>query len=165
MGAHLRRRQSSSSAAGERRLNRQVLDAIADGAPVSKTAFSTRTGLALDNVDRMFDRLAAFGAEFDDAGDLVGNILTQNTTPHRFKVSGRQLYAWCALDTLFLPGLLEQTAEVESTCPVTGVRIWLTVAPDRVENPHPADVTLSVVLPGKFDQKPPTPVSGPRTAT
>ena len=38
---------------------------------------------------------------------------------HRFEVAGRTLYTWCAWDSLFLPQILGQEAEVESTCPLT----------------------------------------------
>src|SRR5262245_22737561 len=32
-----------------------------------------------------------------------GRSLTLHPTPHRFTVNGRQLYTWCALDTLIFP--------------------------------------------------------------
>jgi alkylmercury lyase len=96
----------------------------------------------------VFGRLRETGLEFDGDGNLVGAALTLRPSPHRFRVAGRDLFAWCSLDTLFLPGLLEETAEVESACPVTGVPIRLRVTPDRVEAYSPATTVLSIVLPG-----------------
>jgi alkylmercury lyase len=58
--------------------------------------------------------------ELDDHGRIVALAgLSLTPTAHRFTVGGRQLYTWCAWDTLVLPGLLDQPAHVESTCPVT----------------------------------------------
>ena len=67
-------------------------------------------------------------------------------TPHRFEVAGRQLYTWCAWDTLFLPALLGQEARVESTCPVTATQVTLVVAPDGVRAAEPR--VAAGVVPG-----------------
>lgn len=45
--------------------------------------------------------------------------------PHRFVMNGRILQAWCALDTLFLPKLLAETAETD----------WLEKAPSMLRYP------------------------------
>lgn len=78
---------------------------------------------------------------------MVGAALTTRPTPHRFRVRGNDLYAWCALDAIFLPGLIDATAEVRSTCPETGQKIHLDVAPDRVESWLRGTGVLSVVIP------------------
>jgi alkylmercury lyase len=70
----------------------------------------------------------------DDRGRIVGfGGLALAETPHRLEIDGRQLYGWCALDALFLPGLIGASARVTSACPVTGEGIALTVAPNGVE--------------------------------
>jgi len=51
------------------------------------------------------------GMESGDSGNIVGAALTTRETPHKVRLSGRDLYAWCALDTLFIPGLLGEDAE------------------------------------------------------
>jgi alkylmercury lyase len=78
----------------------------------------------------------------------VGAALTLNPSPHRFRVNGNELYAWCALDTIFLPGLLGETAEVESPDPITGETIRLTIAPDGVRDYRPTNAVLSIAVPG-----------------
>jgi alkylmercury lyase len=55
------------------------------------------------------------------------------------------LYAWCALDTLFLPAYLGKPARVTSTCPATNTLISLTVTPDGVETCDPPQTVLSVI--------------------
>jgi alkylmercury lyase len=54
--------------------------------------------------------------ETDEQGRIVGSGLTLRPTPHRFALDGRQLYTWCALDTLIFPVVLGQGATVESPC-------------------------------------------------
>ena len=77
--------------------------------------------------------------------------LTTTKTPHALSLEGRTLYAWCALDTLFIPGLLDQVAEVESTCPTSGTRVRLIVTPEGVTSVDPTHAVLSVVLPAGDD--------------
>jgi len=84
----------------------------------------------------------------DELQRIVGYWgLTIVPTRHRMRVAGRELYAWCAWDTLFLPALLGVSAEVHSTCRATGAPVRLTVGPDALEAPVPADLAISFVLP------------------
>jgi len=122
-----------------------VLKHVALGQPVTAEQIADETGHPLDTIQDAFRQLRAQGCEFDVNGNLVGMILTQIPTPHRFRVDGHDLYAWCALDTLFLPALMEQTAEVESICPVTRQKITLTVAPEKIEACSSPEVVLSIV--------------------
>ncbi len=105
------------------------------------------TGRSAERIAALFRGLAAAGVEVDADGNVVGAALTVRPTPHSFRVKDRDLYAWCALDALFLPGLLDETAEVESTCPTSGEEIRLTVSPECVEACHPATAVLTVVIP------------------
>jgi len=98
-------------------------------------------------------------AEYDDDGNIVGIFgLSQKKHPHRFRLRGysmstatfhvhARLSTWCAWDSLFLPSLLKETAEVESTCPQTKDNIRLRISPERVEQYEPANAVLSLVLP------------------
>ena len=90
--------------------------------------------------------------ERDVAQQVVGfSGLTLRATPHAFTVDGRQLHTWCAWDTLFLPTLLQQTANIRSTCPVTGSPVELTVPPARVTRARPADLHVSFPPPARAD--------------
>jgi alkylmercury lyase len=75
--------------------------------------------------------------------------LSLRPTKHRLDVGGRRLYTWCAWDTLFLPALLDDQAQVESACPMTGSEVRLTVAPERVLAAHPQDVWVSFPPPAQ----------------
>lgn len=90
--------------------------------------------------------LQILGADFDEDGNIVGmGGLTIRETTHRFDVGNRRLYTWCALDTLFLPRLLMETAEIESACPITRTQIRLRVSPDGIERADPTGTVVSLV--------------------
>jgi alkylmercury lyase len=112
-----------------------VLRELATGLPVamSRLPDGAQRGLARwPNVHYDEDgRVVAFGG------------LSLAPTPHRFAVGGRQLYTWCAWDSLFLPAMLAQPAAVESTCFVTGTDVRLTVDPDGVRHVEPQPLWLS----------------------
>jgi len=85
--------------------------------------------------------------ERDEQGRIVGIMgLSLNDHPHRFMVNGVALTTWCAEDTLFLPAMLEQTANVESASPVSNEKIHVTISPKRVEAVSPTDAVVSIVL-------------------
>ncbi len=125
-----------------------MVRAIAEDGVVTPQRFAERTGLGLSAASEMLDGLSAAGMQTDESGNVVGAALTTRETPHKIRVAGKGLYAWCALDTLFIPGLLGEAADIESTCPSSGERIRLTVSPDRIEAVEPSSTWLSVFLPG-----------------
>jgi alkylmercury lyase len=123
-------------------LARALLRELARGEPVTPTTLAavadrdeqqaTETLARWPNVRRdEHGRVEAFGG------------LSLRPTNHRFEVAGRQLYTWCAWDTLFLPALLDEPTQVNSICPATGADIRLPVVPDRVLASHPQDVRVS----------------------
>lgn len=78
---------------------------------------------------------------------IVGAMgLSLSDHPHRLSVAGVSLSAWCALDTLFLPALLQQMVTIESPSPVTHHSIRLRVSPERVEEVTPQAAVVSFVL-------------------
>jgi alkylmercury lyase len=70
--------------------------------------------------------------------------LTLVPTAHSFKIGDRDLYAWCAQDTIFLPGLLGVTAEVTSPDPQSRELIKVAMTPDgpTAYSPESAVVTF-----------------------
>ncbi len=121
---------------------------IAAGKALSSDDFARELGMAPEAASGVFAGLQASGMEFDPAGNLIGAALTPRPTPHRISFDGKELFAWCALDTLFIPGLLDQVADVRSPCPATGEEIRLRVGPHGVEACDPRQAAISVVLPG-----------------
>jgi alkylmercury lyase len=117
-------------------LARALLRALASGQPVtdpSLTAAADRWPNVELDARR---RVVAFGG------------LSLTPTAHRFTVGGRQLYTWCAWDTLFLPRLLDQPAHVESHCHVSGTPVRLAVDQSGVHDVEPEDVWVSFPPPG-----------------
>ncbi|MFQ5569517.1 MAG: alkylmercury lyase MerB [Rhodothermales bacterium] len=127
----------------------QAIRALAEGQPVSAQRLAADLGMPINQVEAIIGQLGASGVEVDGEGRLLGVVLTLNPTSHRFRVKGGDLYAWCALDTLFLPAYLEETAQVESTCPVTGETIRLTITPTGVTSYSPESTVVSIVDPSK----------------
>ena len=126
---------------------------LAEGEPASPDRVAQHLDLSTNLVREVFDSWPA--VYFDDEKNVVGFWgLALQETPHRFKVNGRQLYTWCAWDSLFIPELLGKTAEVESTCPISGDTISLTVGPTGVENCSPDGAVISFLSPTtSFDMK------------
>jgi len=124
------------------------LQILSAGQPVSAAHLAERVGLPVEQIEAIFEQFAARGGEFDAQGNLVGAALTINPTLHRFRVKGNDLYAWCALDTFFLPNLIGETAMIESIDPISGEPIRLTITPDGVAEVHPASTVLSITIPG-----------------
>ncbi len=88
------------------------------------------------------------GLYYDDQSAIAGYWgLATSRRPHRFVVAGRTLYTWCAWDSLFIPQIIEKTAQVESQDPVSKEIIRLTVSPGGVEQVEPAGTVVSFLLP------------------
>ena len=126
-----------------------LLEELAKGEPISKERASEALGLPLEKIDKMFKAIGDAGGQLDDQGNFIGMVLTLKPTRHSLSVNGNDLYAWCSLDTILLPGILEAEAEIESTDPVTGVTIRLTVTADQVVKVEPAGAVTSIFVPGK----------------
>ena len=101
--------------ANGRRLSLELYHELARGAPVSPSALADRT-------EAVIRQLRDWpGVYYDSEQRVIGFWgLTIAPMPHRLRVNRRELYAWCAWDTLFLPALLDATLEVESTCRASG---------------------------------------------
>ena len=121
---------------------------IAHSGAISPGEFADSLGLEPAEANELLSAFVAVGMELDGDGNIAGAALTTTKTPHAMRFDGHNLYAWCALDTLFIPGLLEVTAEVESVCPVSGGEIHLTVSETGVLSQSHPDAVISVVLPG-----------------
>lgn len=131
-----------------------LLKFLAEGKPISPQMLTEKANLRAKTTESIFKQMANGAAELDEKGNLVGLALSLTPTPHHFRVNGKELYAWCSLDTFFLPGLLGQRAEIESTCPVSGETISVTIGPDGVETYDPPETVLSIAVPGLSCRQP-----------
>lgn len=130
------------------RLKKLMLQLLSSGKPVSAGDFSAQIQLPVDQVKLQFEMMKQTGFEFDETGNLAGAALTLKSTPHHFQVKGHDLFAWCALDTIFLPSFIGEPAFIESKCPITGEMIELTVSPHGIETYSPPDTVMSITIPG-----------------
>ena len=127
----------------------RLLEELTKGEPVSKEHASEVLGVPGEKVDKLFMAIAAAGGQLDDQGNFIGKALTLEPTRHSFRVNGNDMYAWCSLDTILLPGILEAEGEIESKDPVTGETIRLTVTADQIVKVEPAGAVTSVFVPGR----------------
>ena len=123
----------------------QLLRLLGQGQPVSAAQMGAALGISDIAVTETFQRMPDI--ERDEIGQVVGWGLSLQPTPHQFRIKGHTLYTWCALDALTYPILLEQTAQVESICPITQTSIQLRVGPEGVSALDPATAMVSLSIP------------------
>ncbi|MCI0562413.1 MAG: organomercurial lyase, partial [Nitrososphaera sp.] len=124
---------------------RQLLKLLANGQPVSIEQIATTLSISRAEVTAILNCFPDI--QFDHKGNVIGMGLTLTPTPHHFHVNGYRLYTWCALDTLMYPVILQQAAQVKSTCPGSGRKIKLTVTPDEVTYLAPTNTVVSSITP------------------
>ena len=118
---------------------------LAEGHPLPRERLAAALGVPAAEVEALLAHVP--DAVFDHQGHVIAYGLSLTPTPHRFRVNGRDLYTWCALDALMYPVALGQDAEVTSRCPVSGATIRLTVTPETIERVDPATAVVSIVTP------------------
>lgn len=122
---------------------------LAKGDPVSADQLGDALGLSAGAARAILERPPIQSFVFpDDEGRVVGfgGLATAPMT-HRFEVDGRELWTWCAWDSLFLPEILEAEARVTSPDPETGEHVTLVVSPQRIESIEPAATMVSFPVP------------------
>lgn len=120
----------------------KTLQLLAHRCPVPPDEISTQLQIRSDDIVSI---LKKWNAEFDRDGNVVGMGLTFVPTPHVYEAGGLRMYAWCAPDALAFPVLLNHTARIESSDPVTGEKIRFTVTPDGIEQADPEGAVVSWV--------------------
>jgi alkylmercury lyase len=128
---------------GREALGLAMLRRLAQGEPLALDTLASDTGQAVEAIRA--ELLRHGDIEYDHAGRIVGNGITLRPTPHRFEIDGRELYTWCALDTLAFPAMLGVSARAESPCHATGQPIHVDVEPDRISSVEPASAVVSIV--------------------
>lgn len=136
---------------GERRIAVGLYRMLAEGEPVSTERLAETLNLSESRVRETLSRWS--GVFYDDTGAVIGfGGLALPEMPHRFEVDGRNLYTWCAWDSLFIPGILGKRARVESTDPVTKEKISLVVDQEGVKELEPPNTVVSFLAPRRvFD--------------
>lgn len=116
------------------------------GCPVSHQQLADACAIALPEVNRLLKTWIAI--YYDDLGNIIRFWgLTLNETPHKLLIDGRELYAWCAWDTLFLPALMGKAVQVVSHCASSNVPIQLSIDRKHIMSLTPDNAVLSFVMP------------------
>jgi alkylmercury lyase len=130
-------------------LCRHLIQELSYGRPVLSGRLASVLGISEAEVSAQLAHIA--DVERDDNGHIVGFGISLIPTPHRFLVNGRSLFTWCAFDALTYPASLQQSADVESHCPVTHQKITLTITPAGIRDVVPASTVISVFIPRSED--------------
>jgi alkylmercury lyase len=128
------------------RVTISTMQALAKGKPVSPDQLAKVWEMPLEQVRLILAGASEAGqAEVDSQGDLVGAVLSLIPTDHRISMGGKQLYAWCAYDAIYAPGVVGKTAQITSRDPVTGEPIGIAITPDGIADLQPEGSVVSVV--------------------
>ncbi|MGH1348785.1 MAG: alkylmercury lyase MerB [Nannocystales bacterium] len=127
-------------------LTRTVYRALVQGAPVSIDTVAATAGFSADRAEELLAQ--GPGLTRDDRGAIVGyGGLTLRETKHQFRIDGKRLYTWCALDALFLPVVIGRGADVVSISPTTGETVRVRVEADGTSTSALEGVMVSFVTP------------------
>ena len=124
---------------------RELVRLLARGHPVTPERLASALHMTAEQVAEVLAALADL--EVDPSGNVVGWGLTFIPTSHRFLVQEQQFYTWCALDALTYPALLQVVASVESSCPVSGTPVTLSVTPTGIHDLTPPGSVVSLMIP------------------
>jgi len=131
------------------RLTIRTMQALSKGEPISPAELATLWEVPLEQVQSVLEAAVANGnAEIDSEGNLVGGILSLNPTSHRVSMDEQQLFAWCAYDAIYAPGVVGKTAHIESQDPGTGTTVRVAVSPEGIEDVQPEGAVVSIVAGG-----------------
>lgn len=118
------------------------------GEPVALEMIAKAVGIPADQVDA---KLNSWPGVFRDGnGRLVGfwgHAIGKLDPEYRLVAGGKTTYAWCALDTLFIPGIVGKTVRVEAFDPVSGEPVSMVVDREGVREVKPAGALVSMVIP------------------
>ena len=118
---------------------------LAEGEPVALEELAAAAGRPLEEVHAALGEQTS--VELDADGRLVGLGLTLRPTPHRYRLDGRTMFAWCASDALTFPVVLGRPGIIEAVCGSTGQPIRIELTPAGVEHVEPSDAVVSAVRP------------------
>ncbi len=133
----------------ERQLGLEIYRQLARGEPASTTSLAEEMKQLSSEIAELLERPNLKCLTYlDTERNIIGfGGLAVRPMAHRLTLNGRTLYTWCAWDSLFVPLILNQEADVDSPAPGNGGRVRLTVAPDGVKRSEPQSAVMSFLLP------------------
>ena len=131
------------------RVTVKTIQALAKGKPISPAQLANIWDMPLEQVQAILKQAEENGrVEINSQGELVGAVLSLNPTQHQILMDNQHLYAWCAYDAMYAPGVVGKPAQIVSKDPVTDRTIQVSITPDGVETIQPESAVVSVVDPG-----------------
>ena len=122
---------------------------MSGGEPVEAAAVAESVGgLTADSVNARLDSWP--GVFRDDRGRVVGfwgHAIDKLDPEYRLVADGNTTYAWCALDTLFIPGIIGKAVRVEASDPISSEAVSVVVDGDGVREVTPAGALVSMAIP------------------
>lgn len=122
---------------------------MSQGEPVEPAAIARAAGDV--SGDQVNERLNTWPGVFrDDSGRVVGfwgHAIDKLDPEYRLVAAGKTTYAWCALDTLFIPGIIGNEVRVEASDPISGEPVLLVVDRAGVRDVTPKGALVSIVIP------------------
>lgn len=119
---------------------------LAFGKPVSLLFLAEASVMPAAEVEQMLEKWN--GVYRDDTGKVIGFWgLALDDMSHKLLIDGRELYAWCAWDTLFLPAIIGKKTQITSHCAQSGKAIQLTLDLVHIVSVNPGTTVLSFVTP------------------
>ncbi len=128
---------------------------LARGAPLTDAQLATALGVTLPGAREALAQEPVRSFVYRQEGRIAGfGGLATAPMHHEFVVEGRTLWTWCAWDSLFIPAVLDATAEVSSPDPQSGEPVRLRVSPGGILQVEPVDALVSFLLPAadSFDE-------------
>jgi alkylmercury lyase len=132
----------------DQQISTEIHRLMSNGDPVDPADVAEAVGVPVDRVELKLNSWP--GVYRDGEGRVVGfwgQAIAKLDPEYRFLIEGKTSYAWCALDTLFIPPILGKTARVEASDPVTGEAVSLVVDRDGARDVQPAQAVVSMVVP------------------
>ncbi len=114
---------------------------LAKGRPASPTEIAGAANLPLPRVETALRDLG--DVEWTPDGRVEGMGLTPRETPHRIKIGEAEMFAWCAMDTLFFAAILHQGVEIESPGGATGEPLRIATDGRRIISADPPSIVVS----------------------
>jgi alkylmercury lyase len=114
---------------------------LAEGQPVSPAEIAEAANLPLGRVETALRDLG--DVEWTPDGRVEGMGLTPRETPHRIRIGAADLYAWCAMDTLFFAAILDRRVEIESPDGTSGERLRIVADGRQILAADPPSIVVS----------------------
>ena len=135
---------------GDRRIALAAYRRLARGRPATVAELSEDSGVPAAAVEAALGGWP--GVYRDSDGRLAGfwGLAVAPLKPeYRLTVGRRTCYAWCALDTLFIPTFMGGEVSVESACAVSGKRVSFRLVDGALHDPTPAGAAVSMAVPDR----------------